>query len=68
MSRRGWFSGDKWFKQGVALAKQGRLEEARDAYLRAAESDSVNAQYNLALIYIDLGDRDNAILWFRRAA
>lgn len=68
LSRRGWFSGDKWFKQGVALAKQGRLEEARDAYLRSAESDSVNAQYNLALIYIDLGDRDNAILWFRRAA
>ncbi|MFJ6082465.1 tetratricopeptide repeat protein [Streptomyces sp. NPDC092369] len=68
MSRRGWFSARKWFQQGVALAAQGKLEEARDAYLRAAEANSVNAQYNLGLLYIDLGDRDSAILWFRRAA
>jgi TPR repeat protein len=28
----------------------------------------VNAQYNLAPVYVDLGDRANAVRWFRRAA
>lgn len=27
----------------------------------------MNAQYNLGLVYVDLGDLDNAISWFRRA-
>ncbi|XUL88882.1 tetratricopeptide repeat protein [Streptomyces galilaeus] len=62
------FGARKWFKRGVAPAGQGRLEEARDAYLRAAEAGDVDAQYKLGLVCVDLGERADAIRWLRRAA
>ena len=43
---------------GALLGASGRLEEARDAYKRAAEltPTSVEVRMNLALAYFRLGD------------
>ncbi|MFL5341291.1 MAG: tetratricopeptide repeat protein [Gemmataceae bacterium] len=54
---------------GMALADQGRLEEARDEYLEAVRlvptSDSANRK--LALVLEDLGELDEAAQYFNRS-
>ena len=53
---------------GVALAESGRRGEAREMFLRAAETDPDDfmARYNLALLDLDAGDREAAVAGLRR--
>lgn len=46
------------YVRGLVLSHAGRLEEARDALLRALELDRsfANARYSLAVVYLDLDD------------
>ena len=51
-----------YLANGIHLHKNERIKEAAEAYLRAAElaPDSINAHYNLGLVYIDLKQYDLA--------
>ena len=54
---------------GLALSKQGKLDEAREHYEQAAaiRPDWDEAHYNLGTIYGKLGDADSAIEAYREA-
>lgn len=57
-----------YYLYGVANEKQKRFKEAKDAYLKALEINSSNADalYNLGLVYIELNDFDNGIDCFEQ--
>jgi len=53
--------GDEFFRQGLALAKQGRWKEALDAYKESLQVNpgSVQTYLNLGFVYYELGyDRE----------
>ena len=53
--------GDEFFRQGFALAKQGRWKEALDAYKESLQVNpgSVQTYLNLGFVYYELGyDRE----------
>ena len=53
--------GDEFFRQGLALAKQGRWKEALDAYKQSLRVNpgSVQTYLNLGFVYYELGyDRE----------
>jgi tetratricopeptide (TPR) repeat protein len=54
---------------GVALARAGQLEESLAVNLDIMESspNDANAARNLSILYRDLGEYDNALLWTNRA-
>ena len=55
-----------WYRQGNALAREDRLEEARAAYLQALalQPDLARARHNLGLVHLQLGWK--ALLQARR--
>lgn len=55
-----------WYRQGNTLAHDDRLEEAREAYVRALELDPnlARARHNLGLVHLQLGWK--ALLQARR--
>ncbi|MCI0626437.1 MAG: tetratricopeptide repeat protein [Acidobacteria bacterium] len=57
------------FARGVELQQSGDLVGARDAYLAALKSEPhrVDANANLGLVYVRLGQFDDAIRHYRRA-
>ncbi len=57
-------------REGNRLYREGRLEEARDAYLTGYSPESPHPvlAYNLATTAHHLGSVPEAILWYRRAA
>lgn len=62
----------KDFREGMALARAGRMEAAAPYYRKAAENGHVEAQYILATMYrtgrgLPL-DMDQAVLWYARSA
>jgi len=53
--------GDEFFRQGLALAKQGRWKEALSAYKESLQVNpgSVQTYLNLGFVYYELGyDRE----------
>ena len=53
--------GDEFFRQGLALAKQGRWKEALDAYKESLRVNpgSVQTYLNVGFVYYELGyDRE----------
>ena len=46
-----------WYRQGNALAREDRLEEARAAYVQALalDPDLARARHNLGLVHLQLG-------------
>lgn len=54
---------------GVALARMGQLDESLAVNLDIMERtpNDVNAARNLSILYRDLGEYDNALLWTNRA-
>ncbi|XP_014825492.1 PREDICTED: transmembrane and TPR repeat-containing protein 3 [Poecilia mexicana] len=58
-----------YISRGELLLKMNKLTEARDAYLRALELDSSNADlwYNLAIVNIEMKDPSEALKNFNRA-
>jgi len=59
------------FNRGNALAKLGRLEEARDAFHRVGQMDQGDLRasdlYNLGNVWAQLGNTQEAIASYRRA-
>ena len=58
-----------WFQVGVAYEKSERVPEATDAYKRALalEPDYDLAMFNLGGVLWNSGDREQALLTWRRA-
>ena len=56
-------------REGNRLYREGRLEEARDAYLAGYRPEAPHPvlEYNMATTMHHLGDLPQAILWYRRA-
>jgi tetratricopeptide (TPR) repeat protein len=61
--------GDAWFSVGEALEREGRLEDARSAYLRAIcrAPRHLKAQLGLGYVSLRLGEPSNAIPYFESA-
>jgi tetratricopeptide (TPR) repeat protein len=57
------------FREAIDFQKQGKFEEARDAYLHAIELDPgfCDAMDNLGLLLRRQGDLDGAIYWYQRS-
>ena len=57
------------FREAIDFQKQGKFEEARDAYLPAIELDPgfCDAMDNLGLLLRRQGDLDGAIYWYQRS-
>ena len=54
-------SGDEYFRKGLSLSKQGRWQEAANAYKESLRLDPNNPQtyLNLGFVYYELGyDRE----------
>ncbi|ERE88109.1 transmembrane and TPR repeat-containing protein 3 [Cricetulus griseus] len=58
-----------YFKQGELLLKMNKPLKAKEAYLKALELDRNNADlwYNLAIVYIELKEPNEALKNFNRA-
>lgn len=58
-----------WNLQGMILAEAGRLNEAREMYVRAVETSPYNPNhlYNLAMVCYQMGDDSAALEIARRA-
>ena len=54
---------------GISLRRQGKLEEAGEYFLRAAEvsQDDENLYFNLSRVYFDRGDTDQARTFLEKA-
>jgi serine/threonine protein kinase/tetratricopeptide (TPR) repeat protein len=60
---------ENWANLGHAYAASGKPDEARRiiAQLKETSARSYVAPYNIALIYLGLGDKDQAFAWLERA-
>ncbi|WP_018923770.1 rhomboid family intramembrane serine protease [Salsuginibacillus kocurii] len=62
-------SAEAYFLQGNAEAQLAMFEEARESYFDALEqrADFHEAYYNLALVYVELGDKEEASTYVNEA-
>ena len=60
---------ENWSNLGHAYAKSGRAADARRiiADLKARSAKEYVAPYDIAVIYVGLGDKDEAFAWLNRA-
>jgi len=58
-----------WLQKGYELSKQGKLDEALDAYRKALEIDPkfANAWYNMGIVFEEQGKLDEALDAYRKA-
>ena len=64
-------NGLAWHHLGYALHALGRLDEALDAHIKAAElpgTGKATATYNIACVYALQKENDKAIEWLKKAA
>lgn len=59
----------EYYNEGVILSEQGRLDEARDSYLRAIDLDPgyCDAMDNLGRLFRSEGNLKKAVYWYGRS-
>jgi tetratricopeptide (TPR) repeat protein len=68
-TRRKEYEGLMYHRQGGALMKEGRFEDARESFLKAMEltPDDERNYANIGVIHLKMGDLEGAMHWFREA-